>query len=208
MERYLNKLLLAFLFLTIPFAMFGQIKGQMKGSIEFGPLLGPNLGFQISFEPKYNLTDRSNLGLRIELPGFFGRDVNLNDETLFYDNESSNLAGIFLPITYEYYYGKRGKSFQPYVGGGFGYFKMNGNMTIYPTGQLDNGITASSKGTVAAIAKFGFEWGKFRYGFAFTYVPDTDLVSETGMTIGQVRDYYVHFNIGLTLFGGKWKDQK
>lgn len=205
---YSIKIILIYLLFALPMGLFGQTKGKVKGSIEFGPLIGPNLGFQISFEPKYNLTDRSNLGLRIELPGFFGRDVNLNDETLFYDNESSNLAGIFLPITYEYYYGKRGKSFQPYIGGGFGYFKMNGDLTLYPSGELENSLTASSKGTIGGIAKFGFEWGKFRYGFAFTYVPDTDLITDTGQTVGQVRDYYVHFNVGFTLFGGKWKAQK
>lgn len=188
--------------------LIAQEKGRLKGSLEFGPLLGPLLGFQISIEPKYNITDRSNIGLRIELPGLFGRDVNLTDNALGFDDENGNMQGVFLPITYEYYLGKKGKSFQPYVGGGMGYFKMNGNVEVFAPGNIDNGIVASSKGTIGAITKLGFEWGKFRYGFAFTYVPETDLVTSNGETVGQVRDYYVHFNVGFTLFGGKWKQQE
>lgn len=193
--------------LVLCLGLQAQEKGRLKGSIEFGPLLGPNLGFQISLEPKYNITDRSNLGLRIELPGLFGRDLTLNDRSLDFDNEG-NIQGIFLPVTYEYYLGKRGKSFQPYIGGGLGYFRMNGDVTVFDPSAPENSMSATSRGTIGAITKFGFEWGKFRYGFAFTYVPDADLVSEAGQTIGFTRDYYVHFNMGLTLFGGKWKNQQ
>ena len=204
----IQKFYISFFLLLCTLSLSAQEKGRFKGSLEFGPLLGPNLGFQISFEPKYNISDRSNIGLRIELPGLFGRDVNLNDNTLGYDDETDNIQGIFLPLTYEYYLGKRGKSFQPYVGVGLGYFRMNGTVEVFAPGDIENAISSSSKGTIGALTKLGFEWGKFRYGFAFTYVPDTDLVTDLDETIGQVRDYYVHFNIGLTLFGGKWKNQE
>jgi len=191
--------------LALSFQLNAQQQGSFKGSLEFGPLLGPNIGFQISLEPKYNITDRSNVGLRIELPGFFGRDVNLNNNYLVFDDEESNTQGLFLPVTYEYYWGKRGRSFQPYIGGGLGYFRMFGDIAVFDPEDIENVVSSFSRGTIAAIAKVGFEWGKFRYGFAFTYVPDTKLITESGEVLGRTRDYYVHFNIGFTLFGGKWR---
>jgi hypothetical protein len=185
-------------------ALSAQEAGLFKGSIEFGPIIGPNLGAAISIEPKYNLTQKSNVGIRLELPGFNGRDVSL-DSPDDYTIGDSGFGGFFVATTYEYYFGKTGSAFQPFVGGGFGYFRMNGEVELFDRQEQQNLISATSRGTIGALAKLGFEWGKFRYGFAFTYVPDTDLVLADGSIIGQSRDYYVHFYIGLTVFGGKWK---
>lgn len=205
MKSTINLLLVAVLF-CLTTQLSAQEAGKLRGTIDFGVIVGPNIGAQLGLEPKYNLSNRASLGLRFEFLGFNGRDISLSDPSWLYQRGLNSNNGTFIAGTYESYFGKKGKRFQPFWGAGIGYFKMSGTIDIYSNDGLDLIATTTSKGNIGGLLRVGFQWGKFRYTWAYTHVPTTDLKAADGTVLGSTKDYYVHFNIGYSIGGGKWRN--
>ena len=76
-------------------------------------------GILLSLEPKYNIKDNMNVGLRIGVAAIV-RDVNDSGGTTSAKASASNSY----VATYDYYFNASGKSFVPYIGAGAGYYSI------------------------------------------------------------------------------------
>ncbi len=100
---------------------YSQEKGKFRVGLDFGYVpAGGGGGGLLSLEPKYNIADNMNVGLRIGGAAVI-RDLVSNNNEEF----TAKVAGIGSYVgTYDYYFHKSGSSFAPYVGGGVGYYTL------------------------------------------------------------------------------------
>ena len=177
---------------------YSQREGGFRVGLDFGfvPSQG-GAGLLVSIEPKYNLKDNMNVGLRIGSAGMV-RDVN--------DSGMSTSAKVSVNssyvATYDYYFNKSGKTFVPYLGGGAGFYTV-GNFQFDDISNSNN-ITFDSTGKMGALIRGGFEWGKFRMGMEYNLVPKSDLHDINGNNRGTVSNTYIGIHVGFYVGGGKW----
>ena len=131
----------------------------------------------VDIEPKYNITDNSNIGIR------FGVAASSSD---FDTNVDANLS---ILGTYDYYFSNGKSSTAPFLGGGLGYYVL---------GEVDNSVNLGEQ--FGAIIRGGVEFGKFRLALEYNILPKTDL--EFGES---VKNSYFGASIGFYAGGGKWK---
>lgn len=178
---------------------YSQKKGGFRAGLDIGfiPASGGG-GFLFSIEPKYNLADNMNVGLRIGLVGI-SKDVENN-----YDGTTSAKlsASTSFVGTYDYYFHKSGSSFAPYVGAGIGYYSLS-NVAVEDTedsGDTDPSVTAA----IGVLLRGGFEWRKFRMGVEYNILPDSDMENIDGDKIGTAKNGYFGIHLGFFFGGGKW----
>lgn len=188
-------------FLTLVFANgYSQEKGKFRVGLDLGFVpTGGGGGVLFSIEPKYNLTDNSNVGLRIGIAAIAKDIQDNNDQTTTAKiSASSSFVG-----TYDYYLHKSGSSFAPYLGAGIGYYSL-ANIEINDSANSDQ-IKPSVTGVFGGLVRAGFEWGKFRMGVEYNILPDSDLEDLNGDVIGTAKNAYLGIHLGFYLGGGKWK---
>ena len=174
---------------------FAQEKGKFRGGLDLGYVTASGGGgILVDLEFKYNVTDNSNVGLRLGT-AVFGRGVE-GDGTELDVNVSGN--GSYL-ATYDYYFNNGSSSFAPFVGAGLGIYSLaaiefsSSNDDIITTG--DFGASTEFGGMLRA----GAEIGKFRLGFEYNLLPKTEFVGG-----GEAKNSYFGFSLGFYLGGGKW----
>jgi outer membrane protein X len=188
--------------ITMAFAnVYSQEKGKFRVGLDFGYVpTGGGGGALFSIEPKYNIKDNMNVGLRIGGAGIV-RDIQENgDETTSAKiSVSSSFVG-----TYDYYFHKSGSSFAPYIGAGVGHYSLAN--VEFDQSDIENETTVNPEvsGEMGALIRAGFEWGKFRMGVEYNLVPESDLENTNGDKIGTVSNAYVGIHLGFYLGGGKW----
>lgn len=177
---------------------YSQKEGGFRVGLDFGFVpSNDGAGLLFSLEPKYNIKDNMNVGLRIGAAAIV-RDVN-DSGTGTSAKVSANSSYV---ATYDYYFNQSGKTFVPYIGGGAGIYTI-GNV------QFDD-VNSSSDVTLDATSKFGglvrggFEWGKFRMGLEYNLVPESTLQDMNGNNRGTVSNTYVGIHLGFYIGGGKW----
>ena len=181
---------------------YSQEQGKFRVGLDLGfvPASG-GAGVMLSIEPKYNMADNMNVGLRIGIAGI-ARDVQ--DDV---NNPSAKIAANNSYVgTYDYYFHKSGlgSSFAPYVGAGFGYYSL-ANVEIDNTdNSVPDSFSPAVSGKMGGLIRAGFEWGKFRMGLEYNIVPDSDLENLNGVIIGPVKNAYLGIHLGFFLGGGKW----
>ena len=194
----MKKIILVALMALTFISASSQEMGKFRVGLDFGfvPSSGGG-GGMISFEPKYNLTDNMNVGLRL------GGVAIAKD---FQDNGSTTTAKVSANSsfvgTYDYYIHKSGSSFAPYIGAGVGYYSL-ANVEVNDSANSQD-INPSVTGEMGALVRAGFEWGKFRMGVEYNFVPDSDLENLNGDKIGVVSNAYLGIHLGFYLGGGKW----
>jgi len=181
---------------------YSQEKGRFRVGLDFGfvPSNGGG-GGMISIEPKYNLTDNMNVGLRLGGAGI-AKDVQTNTGQSTTAKISAN--GSFVG-TYDYYIHMGTMSFVPYLGVGFGYYEI-ANIE-FDDSSTSSGTTSNpaSTGEMGGLIRGGFEWGKFRMGVEYNFVPDSKLQDSSGnVTNVTVANSYLGIHLGFYLGGGKW----
>lgn len=194
------KKIIVLVLLTFAFAnAYSQEKGRFRVCLDFGYVpTGGGGGGMFSIEPKYNLTDNMNVGLRLGVAGI-ARDIETNSgqSTTAKISANSSLVG-----TYDYYIHIGKMSFVPYVGAGFGYYEI---ANIEFDDATSSEITPASTGEMGGLIRGGFEWGKLRVGVEYNFVPDSKLQDSNGnVTDVSVANSYVGLHIGFYLGGGKW----
>jgi outer membrane protein W len=182
---------------------YSQKEGGFRVGLDLGYAMPSNGGGGVLFsiEPKYNIKDNMNVGLRIGGAAII-REIKTDANGL---TSSANISASGSYVgTYDYYFNKSGSSFVPYVGGGVGYFSI-ANI------ELDNDfdgstteIAVDSNGKVGGLVRGGFEWGKFRMGVEYNLIPDSSLKNISGATIGTASNSYLGFHLGFYFGGGKW----
>lgn len=151
----------------------------------------------ISLEPKFNLTDNMNVGLSLGVAGI-ARDIETNGGigTTAKISANSSIVG-----TYDYYIHMGSMSFVPYVGAGFGYYEI-ANVEFDESSSAT--VTPDSSGEMGGLIRGGFEWGKFRMGIEYNFVPDSNLQDSSGNVSNvTVANSYLGIHLGFYLGGGK-----
>ncbi|SHN04689.1 hypothetical protein [Flavobacterium xinjiangense] len=194
----MKKVILAvatFLVFTIGYS---QKEGGFRVGLDFGfvPAQG-GAGLLFSIEPKYNIKDNMNVGLRIGGAGIV-RDVN-DSGTSTSAKVSANSSYV---ATYDYYFNKSGKTFVPYIGGGAGFYTV-GNVQFDDINSSNN-VTLDATSSFGGLVRGGFEWGKFRMGVEYNLVPESTLHDMNGNNRGTVSNTYLGIHLGFYVGGGKW----
>jgi len=195
------KKIILFAFVVLAFANgYSQEKGKFRVGLDFGyvPASGGGGGL-LSIEPKFNITENMNVGLRIGGAAVI-RDLVSNDNEEF----TAKVAGIGSYVgTYDYYFHKSGSSFAPYIGGGVGYYSL-ANVEVDDSSADSEEITPAVSGVMGGLIRGGFEWGGFRMGLEYNFLPDSDLENVDGDKVGTAKNAYLGIHIGFFVGGGKW----
>lgn len=187
-------------FLTLTFAnSYSQKQGGFRVGLDLGYVpTGGGGGGLLSIEPKYNIKENMNVGLRFGLAGI-ARDIQENSDESITAKISVNNSYVG---TYDYYFHKSGSSFAPYIGAGVGYYEI-ANVEFDDSSSSE--VTPDSTGEMGGLIRGGFEWGKFRMGVEYNFVPDSKLQDLNGnVTDVSVANSYVGIHLGFYLGGGKW----
>ena len=174
--------------LIITFAIIGiisvnaQEEGKFRVGLDLGYIFANDGGALFSIEPKYNITDNSNIGLRLGTAASIG----ISDA----DSNISILG------TYDYYFNSQNSSTSPFLGIGLGYFAL-GDIG----GGGPGGVAINLGEQFGALVRGGVELGKFRIALEYNILPKSDL--EFGESI---KNSYLGASVGFYLGGGKWKN--
>ncbi|HAH35698.1 MAG TPA: hypothetical protein DEQ87_20900 [Algoriphagus sp.] len=199
----MKKLLIVLAILFSAQASFGQQAGKFRMGLDLGPAIpdGGGLGFLVNLEPKINVANNMNIGLRLGIAGL-AREVRSFDDFQQYEGEIS--ANASFAGTFDYYFNNGGSNFAPYIGVGYGYYTLSavdlGSSSSTP--DFDN-LDAEYKW--APMVRAGIELGKFRMGAEYNFVPVSDLQDTSGNIIGEALNQYFGFTLGFYVGGGRWR---
>ena len=178
---------------------YAQKEGGFRVGLDLGYTVPSNGGGGILFsiEPKYNIKDNMNVGLRIGAAAMV-RDIEGEG-----DSQSAKLSanGSYVG-TYDYYFNAAGTSFVPYIGGGAGYYSI-ANVEV-DSGSNTESIALDASGKFGGLLRGGFEWGKFRMGLEYNLVPKSTLQDLNGNNKGTISNSYLGIHLGFFVGGGKW----
>ncbi len=201
MYQILKKQMKKIFLTTIILLAFNFANAQREGGFRVGFDLGiipasGGVGVSFDMEPKYNIKENMNVGLRFNIAAI-ARDVEDVGSTTFVTATGiTSFMG-----TYDYYF-PTGKSFVPFVGGGIGYASAL-SVRANEDDTIDN-IDPDSG--LAGVIRGGFEWGKFRMNLEYNMMPKTPLYYGSGLiTNGDISNSYFAVNFGFYIGGGKWK---
>jgi hypothetical protein len=195
MKKIILVVLLAFVFTN----GYSQEEGKFRVGLDLGFVpTGGGGGGMLSIEPKYNITDNMNVGLRLGGAGV-ARDVQTNTTTSAEVSANGSLVG-----TYDYYFHKSGSesSLAPYIGAGVGYYSL-ANVKVDDTSTSDE-ISPAVTGLVGGLIRGGIEWAGFRMGLEYNFIPDSDMEDLDGNFYGTAKNAYLGIHIGFFVGGGKW----
>lgn len=173
--------------------------------MDVGPAIpkGGGIGALVNLEPKVNLKNNLNVGIRFGVAAL-AKDVtyyNINDD---YEGEIS--GNISVTGTMDYYFNNGGSNVAPYIGAGFGYFALSSieiNSTDFDTPDNIGDLEADFKW--APMVRAGVELGKFRMGAEYNFVPTSNLQNASGDVIGEAINQYFGFTLGFYVGGGRWR---
>ncbi len=194
-------ILLALLTLAVANS-YSQEKGKFRVGLDLGyvPASGGGGGL-LSLEPKFNIKDNMNIGLRLGGAAVV-RDLVSNDN----DEYTAKVAGISSFVgTYDYYFHKSGSgsSLAPYIGAGLGYYSL-ANVEVDDS-DVDSGeLNPAVSGVFGGLIRGGLEWGGFRVGLEYNFIPDSDLEDLDGDKVGTAKNAYLGIHVGFFVGGGKW----
>ena len=194
----MKKIILLIITLLLFTNSYSQKKGGFRVGLDFGfvPASGGG-GATFSLEPKYNIKDNMNVGLRLGAAAVV-RDINNSGGT----TSAKVAANGSYAGTYDYYFNGSGKSFVPYIGAGVGYYTL-ANVELNDSASSSD-VVLDANGKMGGLVRAGFEWGKFRMGVEYNLIPDSDLQDINGATTGTVSNSYFGIHLGFFLGGGKW----
>jgi len=178
---------------------YSQEAGKFRVGLDFGyvPASGGGGGL-ISLEPKFNIKDNMNVGLRLGGAAVVRDLVSTNNEEF-----TAKVAGIGSVVgTYDYYFHKSGSSFAPYIGAGFGYYSL-ANVEVDDS-EVNDEYTPAVSSVFGGLIRGGFEWAGFRMGLEYNFLPDSDIERTDGSVAGTAKNAYLGISIGFFVGGGKW----
>lgn len=187
----------ALLFST--YTVNAQEEGKFRVGMNFGVAMpSGGAGFMFDIEPKYNISDNMNVGLRLGAAIIAKAPKWDNDHNLESIQASAN--GSYVG-TFDYYF-PSGGSFTPYVGGGIGLF----NIASVGYAEGDHGSASAVEASIklGGVLRGGFELGKFRMGLEYDLIPSTALQDISGQKIGTMKNGYLGITMGFFVGGGRW----
>jgi len=195
----MRKLILSTLLLAVVSFASAQEEGKFRVGLNLGGAFpAGGFGIMVDLEPKYNLSDNMNVGIRLGSAGLI-KEIE-SDGGGITEAEVSG-QGSYLG-TFDYYFPLSG-SFTPYVGGGAGIVSVAA-VSIQDGDDEDDfgGLSAETK--FGGMIRGGFEAGKFRMTLEYNLVPKTTLEDIAGNEIGEVANGFFGVSIGFFVGGGRW----
>lgn len=197
----MRKIILSALFLVAVVTMNAQEEGKFRVGLNFGAAIpSGGVGFMMDVEPKYNLTDNMNVGLRFGLAAI-AKNVETTADGGDFESADVSANTSYLG-TFDYYF-PLGGSFTPFVGAGMGIFNI-------ASVSINDGDNEEDFGGVDASAKFGgmirggFELGKFRMSAEYDLIPKSVIEDVQGNELGDVKNGYFGITLGFFVGGGRW----
>lgn len=158
-------------------------------------------GFYLVLEPKYTLSDQTNVGLRYGWTAVL-KAVETGDQG---ELESVKVYTVdSYMATFDYYF-IFSRTFTPYVGSGLGYVSP-ANINMARNGNTRNSSSPDYKpgGKFGFMIRGGFELGKFRYTMEYDAIGKTELKNASGEEYGSMRNSYIGITVGFFVGGGRW----
>lgn len=201
----MKKLLAITLLLFVCQWTLAQQAGRFRMGMDLGAAIpkGGGIGALVNLEPKVNLNNKMNVGIRFGIAGL-AKDVTYYDITEDYEGEiSGNLS---ITGTFDYYFNNGGSNVAPYLGAGFGYFALSSlDIKNGDFDDPDNFTNLEADFKWAPMIRAGVELGKFRMGAEYNFVPASNLQNSAGQVIGEAINQYFGFTLGFFVGGGRWR---
>ena len=190
----MKKIFFAFL-LLLAVVQVSQAQEQNKFRVGFD--LGYTMpsgggGVLFAIEPKYNIADNMNVGIRFESAAM-AKNVSSDGVSL----EASLAASMSYAGTFDYYFNSGSSSFAPFLGAGVGYSSL-ANIGFDVEGFESDEVELDGK--FGGLIRAGFEAGKFRLAASYNLIGKSDLGEGV-----EVKNSYLGLSLGFYLGGGKWK---
>ena len=186
-----------------------NMNGQERGKLRIGWDLGLNssehgIGGSFSIEPKYNLSNRLSIGLK---NGAIANTKEIDYNLIFLESvdikHKLNITR-FYSVICDYYFPKPNRKIVPFAGLGLGIFNTDGIEVDFDFVNInDVNYTFNSYNEFGMFSRAGFEFGKFKFGIEYFFIPDTD-INDDGDFIGTVSNQFLNVSVGAFLGGGKW----
>ena len=154
------------------------------------PTSGGGAGLSVALEPKFNLSNQLNIGLKLGVSAM-AKEV----EKISANIQSTVLVG----LTSDYYFHKSG-SFAPFIGVGLGQYNLGTVSVDLIKETIGNPIQLGNK--LGGLVRVGFEAGKFRLS------GELNLLPETKYGTSSIKNSYSTLSLGFYVGGGKWKNKK
>jgi hypothetical protein len=184
----MKRLILLITLISISQITFSQQTGKFRFGIDVPGIAIPSGGgggLSIGIEPKYNITNHVNVGLKF---GLAGMSKEVDNRTV--DATISTSLG----ITTDIYLHKSGK-LAPFLGLGFAQYNL-GNAKVAIVGQNVTDLSLGKK--TGGMLRAGFEIGKFRLSGEYNIIPDSEVNTQ------KIKNSYTTISLGFYLGGGKW----
>ena len=191
-----------------------QVEKKFRVNLSAGYISAEKTDFGLNFtlEPKYNIKKNMNIGIRLESAAAF-RYLLTNNKTI---SGVSYANGSFMG-TFDYYFDKANTNFVPFVGAGIGTCSFENKFVTDITDKKQAEPIELKSGAIFLI-RSGFEWGKFRFGIDYNFLPSSNVLirnnlvdllaadpSDAGFKRGEsFSNSYLAINVGFFLGGGKW----
>jgi hypothetical protein len=178
-----------------------QVQAQEKNKFRVGLDAGYAMpdgggGVLLAIEPKYNIADNMNIGLRFESAAM-AKNVNVGPASA----EASLTASVSYSGTFDYYFNSGTSSFAPFLGAGVGYSSLGSiGFDIDDVEEADGSADLEVDGKFGGLIRAGFEAGKFRLAATYNLIGATELAPGA-----EVKNSYLGISLGFYLGGGKWK---
>lgn len=189
----MKKIIFAFL-LLLAVVQVSQAQEQNKFRVGFD--LGYTMpsgggGVLFAIEPKYNIADNMNVGIRFESAAM-AKNVGETEASL---TASGSYIG-----TFDYYFSSGSSSFAPFLGAGVGYSTLGNIGFDIDSEEIEGDVEVEVDGKFGGLVRAGFEAGKFRLTASYNLVGKTELMEGV-----EVKNSYLGISLGFYLGGGKWK---
>ncbi len=195
---------LAVLIFGVTFTANAQEKGKFRVGLDLGytvPMAGGG-GVLFYLEPKYNIQENMNIGLRIG-------GASMVRDLVIYSNSDDGTAKVAVNgsyvLTYDYYFKTPGSNFAPFVGAGLGWMNF-ASIDFDTTVDPEDYGNLSGNSAFAPVLRAGFEASKFRLSLDYNFVPKSELIDTFGNVIGETSNAYLGIAVGFYVGGGKWRN--
>ena len=196
----MKNFIISAMLVALGFSSHAQEAQKLRFGIDAGGAIVTGGGGAIfALEPKYNIKDDLNVGLRFETAGMVKEfKMNGNNTT----SKGKFAANFSIAGTVDKYFSNSG-TVAPYIGAGVGvFFLANADFDNNSTTQTSS-IAAGTK--LGGLIRAGVEISRFRMALEYNLIPS----SEWDATIGSpsatsVHNSYWGIKIGFFIGGGSW----
>ncbi len=188
-----------------------SVSAQEKGKFRIGGNLGmtiPPYGFGGTIDlldVRYNFLDNFNVGVKFG-GAFMVRDFMQINETMGAATMHMNTNFMFVG---DYYFNNGVNSFAPFVGAGYGSFRIIDVYMQVRSGEQYNyqyDDFPETRAVAGGVIRTGFEWGKFRMALEYYILPQTLKYDAADImrSAGSSENSYISLNLGFYFGGGRW----